>query len=218
MTGTIRKAMLLAVLGIMAASVALAGIPSAANCTVPTFIKVVGTAAGIPDSRGTFSITVRDAGNTVVPNCNVQLDFTACTDMSLCNTGADVNCAAKVVSGLTNVSGVVTFTVVGAGLHPGGVFAGPGLGCVSIYAGGGYLIGNATSIVYDLNGAIVGTGKNGVTIGDLSAFLADLGGGVYRGRSDYNQSATVSIADLVPWLQCLGAGTSSSGCTTAYCP
>lgn len=217
MTGVIRKATLLVALGLVAASAAMAGIPNAANCTVPTFIKVVGANGSVADSRGTFSITVRDIGNVVVPNSVVTLNFTSCTDMRLCSGGVGVTCTPAQVTGTTNVSGVVSFTVVGGGLHTGGIVTGPGAGCITIRADG-YVIGTATAVVFDLNGAVVGTGKNGVSIGDLGPFLADMGGGVYRGRSDFNQSGTLSIADLSPWLQCNGAGTSSSGCTTTYCP
>ncbi len=217
MTGVIRKATVFVALGLVAASAAMAGIPSAANCTVPAFIKVVGTKVGVPDPRGTFSITVRDIGNFPVVGSNVVLNFAACTDTRLCS-GTNVTCAAPArVTGITNGSGVVTFTVVGGGLHPGGVFAGAAAGCVTILADS-YVIGNATANVYDLNGALGGA-KNGVAVTDMPLFLADwAGSATYRGRSDFNQNGAIAITDLPIWLQCWGSGNSVTGCTTTYCP
>jgi hypothetical protein len=219
MTGVIRKATLLVALGLVAASAATAGIPSAANCTVPTFIKVVGTNGGTPDPRGTFSITVRDIGNFPCANSNVVLNFSACTDMRLCSGAAVVCAAPSRVTGITNGSGVVTFTVVGGGLHPGGSFAGLATPCVTILADS-YVIGTAVANVYDLNGALAGAGKNGVSIGDLPLWLADWAGGAgpYKGRSDFNQNGSIGITDLPPWLQLWGPLGSASGCTTTYCP
>jgi hypothetical protein len=217
MTGMIRKATLLVALGLVAATTAMAGIPSPANCTIPAFIKVVGSATGVPDPRGTFTVTVRDIGNIAVVGSVVTLDFSACTDMVLCS-GASVTCTAPArVTGTTNASGVATFTVVGGGLHPGGVFAGPGAGCVTLRADG-YVLGTATAVVYDLNGATVGAGKNGVAITDLPLFLADWGSTIYRGRSDFNQNGSLSITDLPVWLQLWGGNGSVSGCSTTYCP
>jgi azurin len=212
MTGMIRKATILVALWLVAATAATAGTPNAANCTAPAFIKVVGSAGGVADARGLFTVTVRDDGNLPIEGVAVEVDFTNCTDMSLCNV-AGVTCNFQVMA-VTNVLGVASFKIVGGGKHIGGVFAGPGLGCVTIRAANVF-IRNATAIVYDLNGAIAG--KNGVNIGDLSRFLADLGAGIYRGRTDYNASGTISIADLSGWLQCNGAGTSIGGCATTYC-
>jgi hypothetical protein len=218
MTGVIRKATLLAAIGLLAATVGMARVPDYTRCTFPAFIKVVGTKGTVPDPAGTFSITMRDMGNFPIIGCVVTLDFTACTDMRLCN-GAGVTCTPAMVSGTTNGSGVVTFTVVGGGRHPGGTFAGPGAGCVEM-RGDGYLMGVATAIVYDLNGATAGTGKNGVLITDLPLFLNDWHGtGLpYVGRSDYNQNGAVQITDLPNWLTLWGATNSSGGCATTYCP
>ena len=72
MTGLVRKASLLAAAGVLMASAAFAGVPSAANSTgMPSFIPLVTRdALGNPDAKlfGTvspagFSITVRDLAN-----------------------------------------------------------------------------------------------------------------------------------------------------------
>lgn len=219
MTGVIRKATLLVVaLGLVAASAAVAGIPNAANCTVPAFVKVVGTRVGVPDPVGTYSVTVRDIGNFPVAGSVVSLDFTSCTDMKLCQA-ANVICTPAQITVTADGSGVATFIVVGGGLCPGGAFAGVGLGCVTVRADG-YIIGTASANVYDLNGALVGAGKNGVLITDLPLFLADWAGGAgpYKARSDFNQSGSLAITDLPPWLAVWGPANSSGGCATTYCP
>jgi len=217
MTGVIRKATLLAVLGLVVASSALAGIPSPANSTIPAFIKVVGTRATVPDPLGTFTVTVNDVGPFPVVGSVVTLNFSACTDMFLCQL-ANVTCGPGIVSATTNSLGVATFTVVGGGLCPGTTgFAGPGLGCVTIRADG-VLLGTATANDYDLNGALGGT-KNGVAIGDLTLFMKDWAGGTgpYVGRSDFNMSSTLSIADLSAWMKIWGPLNSSGGCSATYC-
>jgi hypothetical protein len=217
MTGLIRKATILVALGLVAATSATAGIPSAANCDVPTYIKIVGTALTVPDPAGTFSIVVRDIGNFPVANSNVILDFTGCTDMELCEIGSLV---CRQVSGTTDALGVVTFTIVGAAKHPGGTgWATPGPGCISITADT-YPIGVASANNYDLNGALGGSG-NGVGITDLPLWLQDWNGGAgtYKPRSDYNQNGAVAITDLPPWLVLWGQFKSVSGCPgTTYCP
>lgn len=200
MTGMIRKATLLVAVGLVAASAAMAGIPSAANCTVPAFVKVVGT-NGVVDPLGLGTVTVRDLGNLPIAGSVVTLDFVNCTDMATCSGG--------VVSATTNGSGVATFTATGGGLHTGGVFAGPGVGCVVIRADG-YLLGTATANVYDLNGRLAG--GDGVAITDLPLFMADWGSGVYQGRSDFNQNGSVQITDLPYWMSAWGLGGSALGC------
>jgi len=196
----------------------MAGIPDAAHSTIPTWIKVVGTNAGVPDTRGTFTVTVRDIGNIPVSGSVVSLNFTACTDMKLCS-GTDVTCAPAVVSATTNASGVATFTVIGAGLHPGGVFAGVNTACCEIRASG-YILGTAKVNLFDLNGARGTSGANGCTISDLPLWMADWAGGsgVYKCRSDYTHDGAITIQDLPYWMQVWGPAGSVSGCTTSYCP
>jgi len=217
MTGVIRKATILVALGLVAASAAMAGIPDAAHCTVPTYIKVVGTNAGTPDTRGTFTITVRDIGNIPVSGSVVTLNFNACSDMKLCNGVSGASCAPSFVTATTNASGVATFTVVGGGLA--GSVAGLSTACVEIRASG-YLLGNAYANVYDLNGAVAGAGKNGVLISDMPLWSIDWAGGSgsYKARADYNQNGAVGINDLPIWAVLWGANGSVSGCSATYCP
>jgi hypothetical protein len=222
MTGLVRKATLLAVCGLLVmAATALAGVPDPAHCTKPAFIKVVGYSGTTPDSRGTFTVTVRDIGNFPVVNSLVVIDFTGTADIKLCNTQPQgLDCVVgppvqKDVWARTNASGVATFTIVGA-CNNTGASAGAGLNGVTIKAD--YVtIGVATAVVFDENGAI--PGNNGVTAADFVSLLKDWGSGTYFGRSDFalDGPPIITAADFVPWLKCWGDGTSSSGCSSTYC-
>ncbi len=218
MTGLVRKATLLAVCGLtVMAATALAGVPDPSKCTVPTFIDMVGTTVGTPDARGTFTITVRDMGNNAIPNCQVILDFLACTDLRLCDDQLDttkvVDCPTATVRGFTNGSGQITFTVLGAGKNNPAPVAGPGANCINILASG-VSLGLATAAAYDQNGAST---NNGAELTDMIAILKDWGSGLYFGRSDLDHDSTLGLTDMIRDLKCIGDGTSTNGCTTAFC-
>jgi hypothetical protein len=220
MTGLVRKATLLAVCGLLVvAATAVAGVPNPANCTVPTFVKVVGYGGATPDARGTISVTVRDIGNFPVANSLVVVDFIGAPDVKLCDTQPQgMDCVAsptqKDVWARTDLNGVATFTIIGAATNIG-ASAGAGAGGVIIKAD--YInIGVATAVVFDENGAITG---NGVTSADFVSLLKDWGSGTYYGRSDFDLSGPpiITAADFVPWLKCWGDGSSVNGCTSTYC-
>jgi len=219
MTGLVRKATLLIVLGIVAAASAMANVPTPANCDLPdpAYIRVVGMNGVTPDPSGTFTITVRNELNAPIPNCQVQLDFTGCTDLTLCNTGAAVNCPTKSVSVNTDINGVATFTVVGA-TNNVGASAGPGNDCVSVYAGGSYLLGTLTAVVYCQNDVAPVGADVGLTVADFVCLLQDWGAGNYRGRSDMDFDGALTPGDFVQIMIAWGDGNSASGCSTTYCP
>ena len=210
---------LLVVCGILAsAATAVAQIPDPGMCIVPSFIRVVGYSGTTPDARGTFLIELRDIGNYPIPYSLVSIEFGNCTDMRLCKDFRDsVDCPTAVVRKLTDANGDATFTIVG-GAKNSGASPGPGLGCVTI-RGNNVLIGTATAVVLDENGALGGS-NNGVTASDFVPLLRDWGAGTYFGRSDFNLSGppVITAADFVPWLKCWGDGGSVNGCTTTYCP
>src|SRR5262249_966753 len=123
MTGLVRKATLLSAAGLLIASVAMAGVPSAGNSTVPGCIKLVGSKTGGPAPAGTFSVVVRDLANNPLNGASVVVDLSNCPDLRICNdqldAGALVNCAAKTTRKFTDVTGTVTFTVLGGSKGPG---------------------------------------------------------------------------------------------------
>ena len=211
MTRLITKAALLSACGMLVAVAAMAGVPSPANCTKPAFIRLVGSAASVPDSAaGKFTVIVRDLANNTITASNVVVDFSGCTaDLKIANTQLNanytLNCTNHTVAAFTNSSGQVDFTILGNS------FLAPhtGIGCAKIYADG-VLINSPTVAAFDLDGA------NGVTSNDLSVWLSDLGTHIYYGRSDYDANGAVGSNDLSVWLTELG--THKSAVTLATCP
>ena len=213
MTGLVRKATLLAAAGLLIASAAMAGVPSAANSTTPACITLVGSLAGVPDAAaGQFTVIVRDLASNPLNNASVVIDVSGCLDISICDDQLDVNafvnCGGKTTRKFTNALGSVSFTVLGGS---------NGAGNASTLLGGGKIFANGTLIqtptvaAYDLYGA------SGVGANDLSAWLTDFGSGFAYGRSDYDCSGGVGANDLSFWLTEFGNGTSASSCAVA-CP
>ena len=212
MTGLVRKATLLTAAGLLIASAAMAGVPSAANSTTPSCITLVGSLAGTPDAAGTFNIVVRDLANNPLNGASVVIDVSGCLDIAICNDQLDanalVNCGAKTTRKFTDALGSVTFIVLGG--SNGGGNASSLLNKGKIFANG-TLIQTPTVSAFDLDGA------GGVGANDLSAWLGDFGSGQPFGRSDYDCSNNIGANDLSLWLGEFGAGTSASSCAVA-CP
>lgn len=211
MTGLVRKAMLLAACGALAASAAFAGVPSPSTSTVPGCVTLVGSSVGVPDSlAGKFCVTVRDLASNPLNGSSVVIDISGHTDLKFCNNQLNANyiqnCAAGTVRGFTNATGVVCFTLLGSSQGPAVTLGGGG----KIYADG-VLIGSPGVAAYDLDGA------SGVGANDLSAWLIDFGSGNAYGRSDYDCSGGVGANDLSLWLITFGAAASSQSCT-GVCP
>lgn len=212
MTGLVRKATLLAVLGLMAASVALAGIPDPTQSVVPTFIDLVGCKVGVADPYGAFTVTVNDAAGNPVEGCEVKIVFA--TDLKVYDTmaGLTVDCVARSVTAVA-VAGVANFTITGATINTNGVVAGSGLNGATIYACE-IALGQATVAVYDENGGVTVKGLEGT---DLSAWLGDFGkqGTIgYKGRSDFDHNGLITGTDLSGWLRRFGSGNSAASCGT----
>jgi len=214
MTGLVRKAMLLGAAGMLVASVAAAGVPCSGCSTVPPCFSLVGSATGVPDTHGQFTVVVRDLANNPLNGASVVIDLSNAHDLRICSdqldAGALVNCAAKTTRKFTDVTGSVTFIVLGG--SNGGGNASTLLGGGRIFANG-TLIGSPTVSAFDLDGA------NGVGVNDLSVWLGDFGtaGNPAFGRSDYDCSGSVGVNDLSVWLGEFGAATSTASCTVS-CP
>jgi hypothetical protein len=213
MTGLVRKATLLTAAGLLVASAAMAGVPSPGNSTTPGCITLVGSLAGVPDAAaGQFTVVVRDLANNPLNGASVVIDLSNANDIAICDDQLDVNalvnCAAKTTRKFTDVTGSVTFTVLGGSNGAGN--ASTLLNGARIYANG-TLIASPTAAAYDLDGA------SGVGANDLSAWLTDFGSGQPYGRSDYDCSGTIGANDLSLWLTEFGAGTSAASCAVA-CP
>ena len=210
MTGLVRKATLLTAAGLLVASVAMAGVPSETNSTKPACISMVGSVAGVPDAAGQFTVVVRDLANNPLNGASVVIDLSNANDLAICDDQLDVNalvnCAAKTVRKFTDVTGSVTFIVLGG--SNGGGNASTLLNGGRIYANG-TLIGSPTVSAFDLDGS------SGVGANDLSAWLGDFGSGQNYGRSDYDCSGGIGANDLSLWLGAFGSGASAASCAVS---
>src|SRR5262252_158514 len=138
MTGLVRKATLLAAAGLLIASAAMAGVPSAGNSNSPACFRLVGSLAGVPDAAGgSFNVIVRDLANNPINGASVVVDLSGCLDLKLCNDQLDpdaiLNCGAKTTRKFTDVTGTVSFTVLGGS---------NGTGNASTLLGGGKIFAN----------------------------------------------------------------------------
>lgn len=210
MTGLVRKATLLTAAALVVASAAMAGVPSETNSTKPACISMVGSVAGVPDAAGQFTVIVRDLANNPLNGASVVIDLSNAGDLAICDDQLDVdalvNCAAKTVRKFTDVTGSVTFIVLGG--SNGGGNASTLLNGGRIYANG-TLIGSPTVSAFDLDGS------SGVGANDLSAWLGDFGSGQNYGRSDYDCSGGIGANDLSLWLGAFGSGASAASCAVS---
>ena len=215
MSGLLRKAMLLACSGVLAASSAMAAVPSPADSQVPCGLNLVGSTAGVADARGQFTIIVRDLAQNPIPGSSVVIDFNACAlDIRVCSLqpagGVTASCPGAVgeINAVTDGAGTVVLRIVGGARNVGGSPA-AGFKCATVYADGVNL-GTINVGAFDQNGG------GGVNPTDLSLFLPDSFDGDFEGRSDYNCSNTVNPTDLSLLLGASLGGGSSTSCT-AYC-
>jgi hypothetical protein len=117
------------------------------------------------------------------------------------------------------VQGRAVFCIVGAAENRG-LSPGPGRDCGRIIADG-IVLGLTTAVETDENGHAPIGANPGVEITDLSCWLADWGGGMYFGRSDFNHSGELESLDIPAWLKVYGPGTSYFGpktFCTSECP
>jgi hypothetical protein len=218
MTGFVRRATLFTAVGLLAASAAMAGVPSAAQSTIPSKVTVVGVnTSGTANSLYPTTFTIRDGGGTPVPFSVVILSFNACHTANTARlrnaqpaAGVSLNCAAKTVSTTANGSGVATFpAVAGAWLHtdPNG----PETACVSVTADGTPM-GNIYITGFDHN-------ASGVIDGSDSGLFSNDRFGAFRHRSDYNSNNLMDGGDSGLFTnQRFGSfGGSGGGNTGPYC-
>jgi hypothetical protein len=216
MSGLLRKAMLFACAGVLAASSAMAAVPSPADSDVPCGFNLVGTTGGVADARGEFTITVRDLAHNPIIGSSVVIDFNACAvDIRICSVqpvaGVTADCSGAVgeINAVTNGAGAVVLRIVGGARNTASGSPAAGFKCATVYADGVNL-GTINVGAYDENGA------GGVNPADISLFLPDSFDGDYEGRSDFNCSQTVNPADLSLLIGTSLGGGSAASCG-AYC-
>ena len=225
MTGLVRKATLLSVCGLLAAGVAFANVPDPVHSTiVATFdgpfygIPMAGSDLTTADPSAQLVVTVKDLANNPIANSVVIVDFSACSDIQICDTqldGSTADCATKTVRMATNGAGQATFYIVGHANVPADP-DGSNLGAVSVYADGVNLYDPAEDVngvglnaaAYDLDG---GSGVGGA---DLSLVIDDFGLVLPNGpeRCDYNFDGVVGGGDLSIFIDFFGKLLSPSSC------
>jgi hypothetical protein len=205
MTGLVRKASLFAVCGLLAASAAMASVPSPANSVSPPCVALVGSAAGVTDPAGNFTVTVRDISNFPINNSLVVVDLSACHGLQICTTqpGLTSDCATQTVRGFTGPAGTITLAIAGHGNNSGDTPPYNLANCGKIYADG-VLLGSPSIQCYDHNGSGMGPA-------DLSAWLGDFFGS-QPNRSDYDCTGSLGPADLSAWLTVFFASNSTNNC------
>ena len=211
MTGLVRKAMLLAVCGLLTAGVAMAHVPDPANSQCPTAcIYVTGHNGSVGDANGNFCVTVRDFNNVPIENSSVVIDFSNC-DLQLCinqlDANAIVDCVSQTVRKLTNVTGQACFRIIGKS-RPGLGCGGAPVNCVRIFADSTPLC-SLNAPTFDLVNAADGSGLGA---GDLAAWLSAFFCGTNPRRGDYICDGTLGAGDLARWLSVFFAGGSTLNC------
>jgi hypothetical protein len=217
----VRKATLLGAAGVLMASAAFAGVPSAANSTAPGGVPLVTRDAGtVPDNLNfgtqspTLTIVVRDLANNLLNNASVVIDLSGTTDLAFCgdqqDVNATINCGAKTIRKFTDVTGTVTFHVLGGGK---GAVPASGLNAGKIFANG-TLIKSPTVPTCDLNGI------NGIDPFDQAILLGDINAAATpRGRSDENGDGIINAFDKAVWLTHFNQPTHVTSCASlGTCP
>jgi hypothetical protein len=211
MKGLVRKAMLLAVCGLLTAGAAMAHVPDPANSECPSScIKVVGHDGTVGDPAGEYCVTIRDFNNVPIENSSVVIDFSNC-DIQLCVDQKDpdviVDCVSQTVRKLTDVNGVACFRVLGK-RRPGLDCTPKPSPCTEVFADGVFICG-LFSPSFDL----INEFGAGISGNDLSEFLhLFLDCGVYLTVIDYNCNATLDGDDLSQFLAAFFNGGSALNC------
>lgn len=185
----------LALCVLFTAGSASASIPSPVNFVCPGRIALVGSAAGVTDGDGDFTVIARDLANVPIHNSLIVVDFSGCSGITLCSAsdpGLTVDCATRTVRGFTDWNGTIHFRVRGHTTTRCDDGPRHGRNCAKVYADGVFLCYPDVAI-YDLDG-------NGMGPSDLSAWLCDFFGTHNPARSDYDASGQLGPADLSLWL------------------
>lgn len=228
MNSLVRKAMLLAVCGLLLSGVAMANVPDPANSecnnvgalslglvSSKAITYVAGNSGGIPDPVAEFCVTVRDFNNVPIENSSVVIDFSDC-DLQLCtdqlDPGVIVDCISQTVRKLTNASGVACFRVMGKSRQGLGCL-GAAKDCMKVYAEGVFLCSGDAPTLDLINQA----GEDGLNANDLSQLInLWLVCGTSPPRANYSvENQIVDANDLSVfvklWLTLAGSAANCAG-------
>lgn len=206
MTGLVRKATLISVCGLLAASAAFASVPDPTQCLFPSHINMAGNDGTSGDASVQFTVTVKDLAGNAIPNSVVVVDLSGALDLLFCEDqlgNSTSDCPTMTVRQNADAGGVATFRIIGGATQANPL--GSPAGHCKIYADG-VLLTTIDCGAYDLDNA---TGVGGA---DLAGWLDDFGNGNNALRADYDGDANVGGADLASWLDVFGNGGSGLSC------
>ena len=186
-------------------------VPSAANSRIPSHVLLVGRLGDLADTTaGACSIVVRDAANSPIARCQVELRVLNCFGTRLSSEpyapATTIRCETSGVLQTTDGHGEVRMTAVGGGTPGSEPGAGP---CSQIYAAG-VALGIITLATLDMDG------RDGLTPHDVSLWLTDLASGELRGRADFDGDGVLTAQDLSIFLTVWAAGRSQES-AASYC-
>jgi hypothetical protein len=215
----VSRATLFLALGLLVAGAAMAGVPNAANSTLPAVANAI-FVMGVPsDAQALIQVTVRDAANNPVNNSVVVLNLNACNDYVNLSTavgaGNTINCGAKTVSATTNSSGIAQIRISGVGRD--GAAAPAGQFCASVTADG-VPLGSMIAAAFDLQGV---AGVNATDLGAMVCKLNAPGSGCvagYNGRFDLNRDNSLGATDLGRLITCLTSPAATTTSASVFCP
>jgi hypothetical protein len=192
--------------------------PAPATSIVPSCILLVGSNGIAVDPLGAFTVVVNDAGGVAIPGCLVTVSFLGCPYAGLCPGQLDpaivaVDCAAKSVTGVTDVFGICTMSVMGMTTPVPCPADAPGCAAVVATAPGfaPVVLGTTSIAAFDL----VPEPGAGMTANDLSEWLGEFFCGSGSPRLDYDCDGVVGGGDLSFWLFGFFAGGSVLNCAPA---
>lgn len=217
---------LITALVLLLSSQSFAGAPSRDASVIPCGIVLVGTnAAGVPDPIGAFTIVARTDWGNPVNNYPLTLDFSDCSDVSICSAqlaqGGTVYCekGLRTITFPMRLDGTWTITLIGGAVNGSRLST----GCMRIIVGPVALadpaLGNAVTVA-----ALDQTGGDGLNMADFSVLLSDVLSGKNPSRSNFGRAAAcqsnVNAADLSIWLESFLTGY-VEGCSSkgaSLCP
>ena len=181
--------------------------------TCPAVIALVGLdAASVPAASARFTVTIRNGFNQPMPGVDVSIGLLNGWDVAFCASQPDpsvtVDCAADLVSKLTDENGQASFTLTGRGT---GTFSFGASGCLARVLAGEQLIHQVLVTTFDLDGSGDAGG------GDLSALVGQFVLANGSLACDYDNNGSIGGGDLSLWLGAFSSGTQvqSGG---AICP
>jgi hypothetical protein len=201
--------------GLLAAGMAMAGVPNSALSTQPGALLIKGDGS---EPTVIMIYTIRDANNVAVgAGVTVVLDFSACyPQMKLCDAqgaGLVVNCVAKTVTGSTDGLGQVTFAL--AGMPVAGLVAPATANCATVVAGGqpfNSLLATASDVT--LSGGAAGAG-------DLAELQCEILGincpAAYNAKHDLDRNGSNGAGDLGFLVTAFVDGVGPTSCAS-LCP